>query len=358
MGILAYPASVVESLNWPKGFSVAELGNQVFRAAEKPVMSAYWYRHLGCERYVSIDANGSATHFADLNYPIPTEYGLEGQFDAATDFGTGEHVFNQAQVFHTLHDLVKVGGVIIIDRPKVGWAGHCFYLLQETLIRDLASANAYKVLKLDTHTIEGHGDVLFALMQKTVAKPFQYPNQGKYKAMLKVAPGTPANVEARTKRWDVLTHLVTNNRWRRGAEIGVLNGATFFQLLDRCPALSMIAVDQWATDAPDYGDLTKVGEEFQEQAKAYGERARILRGSSAEMACQVDDASLDFCFVDAEHTFVAASADIAAWAPKVKKGGAIMGHDINLAPVAAAVMESLPGRKIEMLPDNVWLVAA
>lgn len=40
-----------------------------------------------------------------------------------------------------------------------------------------------------------------------------------------------------------------------------------------------------------------------------------------------DDASLDFVFIDADHSYAAVSRDIDAWIPKVKKGGIIAGHD-------------------------------
>lgn len=155
------------------------------------------------------------------------------------------------------------------------------------------------------------------------------------------------------KRWDVLLELVRQNGWRKGAEIGVLNGATFFHLLDNVPGLEMTAVDKWAADNPIYGDMRPIGEEFRLRARAFGDRVTILQGNSGDMAHDVKDGSLDFCFIDADHSTEAARADIAAWAPKVRQGGKVIGHDIDFPSVEAAVREF---GNYRTLPDDVWML--
>ena len=45
------------------------------------------------------------------------------------------------------------------------------------------------------------------------------------------------------------------------------------------------------------------------------------------MASRYDNASLDFCFIDADHAYESVSKDIDAWRPKVKRGGILAGHD-------------------------------
>jgi len=40
-----------------------------------------------------------------------------------------------------------------------------------------------------------------------------------------------------------------------------------------------------------------------------------------------DDESLDFIFIDGNHSFEFVTNDIAEWGKKVKKGGIISGHD-------------------------------
>lgn len=66
-----------------------------------------------------------------------------------------------------------------------------------------------------------------------------------------------------------------------------------------------------------------------------------IRMESVEAAKQFEDGSVDFCFIDGDHTDCA--ADIKAWLPKVSKGGILAGHDIDRKDVLRDVEELLPG---------------
>jgi cephalosporin hydroxylase len=52
-----------------------------------------------------------------------------------------------------------------------------------------------------------------------------------------------------------------------------------------------------------------------------------IRMDSVKAAKLYADASLDFVFIDGDHTYEGVLADIKAWLPKVKKGGTIAGDD-------------------------------
>ena len=58
-----------------------------------------------------------------------------------------------------------------------------------------------------------------------------------------------------------------------------------------------------------------------------GCNATILRKRSMEALEDVPDGSLDFVYVDADHTFDAVMMDIICWARKVRPGGIVAGHD-------------------------------
>jgi predicted O-methyltransferase YrrM len=74
------------------------------------------------------------------------------------------------------------------------------------------------------------------------------------------------------------------------------------------------------------------------------------------------DGSLDFVYIDANHSYEYAKRDILSWLPKVKKGGILAGHDYymlesNGNDVKTAVDELckngiLPN--FEFFPGNVW----
>jgi hypothetical protein len=137
-------------------------------------------------------------------------------------------------------------------------------------------------------------------------------------------------------RWHQLEQWLVNPRF--GAEIGVFKGLTTRHLLKSFSTLHMTAVDAWSThphsDEPgafcyDNIDFDAVIEEFNDNVRPYQSRLTVLRMDSVKAADMVADGSLDFVFIDADHTYSSAKADIAAWAPKVRRGGLLTGHDYN-----------------------------
>jgi hypothetical protein len=181
MGIQKDVAAFIASMRGrlPLEFSVCELGDQGMCGEPTKRLARDWYRELGCGRYVSIDGNGRATLTADLNLPIAIE-----PFDLVTDFGTGEHIFDQAQVWRTLHTLTKPGGHIAFDRPAAGYATHCYYVTHECLYEDIAAANDYVVRWLERATTK-RGELIHGVFQRPLMPaPFRIPQQGRYRASL------------------------------------------------------------------------------------------------------------------------------------------------------------------------------
>lgn len=125
-----------------------------------------------------------------------------------------------------------------------------------------------------------------------------------------------------------------------GVEVGVFTGDMSKQLLARTD-LTLYLVDSWAAADPQseyarsgdwHAQLTQAQQErFREQAERNvafaGDRARFLRMTSAEAASHIPPGSLDFVFIDADHSYEGCRADILAWLPKVRQGGWICGHD-------------------------------
>lgn len=162
----------------------------------------------------------------------------------------------------------------------------------------------------------------------------------------------------------------------RGAEIGVFKGDMSACLLRGSPDLELIMVDSWEGSGAAYdgdsgdwhADLTdSAQEEFMAAAERRvaftGDRASINRGRSVDMAREVPEGSLDFVFIDADHSYQGCKADIEAWAPKLKAGGWLCGHDYENTAfpkfgVTQAVTEYLEktGLSLELGENFTWFI--
>jgi SAM-dependent methyltransferase len=100
---------------------------------------------LGVERYTCIDLNEK--HGAirlDLNEPL-LDQSLYGQFDLVTDHGCGEHAFNIAEVYRTMHRLCRPGGLLVIGQNVHG-EGNGYSNFDTAFFEGLAAANQYRIL--------------------------------------------------------------------------------------------------------------------------------------------------------------------------------------------------------------------
>lgn len=127
---------------------------------------------------------------------------------------------------------------------------------------------------------------------------------------------------------DDLPEFFREMGFKVGAEIGVEKGE-LTEALCRS-GLKMYAIDPWLA----YEDLKVVVSQqthdtFYEEAKKrlapYD--CTIIRKTSMEAVKDFEDGSLDFVYIDANHSFKYIAEDICEWSKKVKKGGVISGHD-------------------------------
>lgn len=195
----------------PRGGTVLEIGEANWYGDDEPdfpcrdktnlfTVAKDMYRHLFApRRIVSIDLNGTLEALRhDLNGPIP----CEELFDLCINHGTAEHIFNVSQVFVTMHDRTKDGGLMIHESPFTGWIDHGFYCLHPTLFYDVAAANCYEIVLLAVeeivsrtiHILDSRDGVvelvkscqlplnalLFSVFRKFGNQPFVIPVQGYY----------------------------------------------------------------------------------------------------------------------------------------------------------------------------------
>jgi len=132
-------------------------------------------------------------------------------------------------------------------------------------------------------------------------------------------------------RWHDLGHLLNDLEFKEGVEIGVYRGRFTQALAKRAPNMNLTGVDAWKVypGYKDYENNDLENEAFlatQERTKIYPQ-VKLLNAWSVDASKKFADNSLDYIFIDANHTYEWVVEDLKAWAPKVKKGGIVMGHD-------------------------------
>ena len=61
----------------------------------------------------------------------------------------------------------------------------------------------------------------------------------------------------------------------------------------------------------------------------YGYKVKVIRALSEDGARQIANASLDYVYIDGDHTLKGAMKDLQNWAPKVKAGGLVCEDDFK-----------------------------
>lgn len=150
-----------------------------------------------------------------------------------------------------------------------------------------------------------------------------------------------------------------------GVEVGVCNGVTSELFAQQIPNITKLyAVDNYPAFVD--WDGTRVTEDRQaETMRRCQERlakypnVEFVYKSSVEFGETLFDESIDFVFVDGDHSYEATLKDLQTYWPKVKTGGVFAGHDINLVSVTKALEEFFrdsPDTKIYNVENNAWYI--
>lgn len=136
-----------------------------------------------------------------------------------------------------------------------------------------------------------------------------------------------------SERLKELPKLFRKLGFKVGAEIGVSTGRYSKVLCQSIPNLKLYCIDPW-TAYNDYVEahndagqslLNDCYQKAQERLSSYN--CEFLKMNSMEAVKLIDDNSLDFVFIDGNHSFEYVVNDIAEWSKKVRIGGIIAGHD-------------------------------
>ena len=108
-----------------------------------------YFMALGFDDYFSIDINGAYNSYEfDLNSDIKKKYDFHKQYELVINNGTGEHVFNQANLYLNFHNLTKKNGLMLNIVPFLDWINHGFYNYNPIFFADLAASSNYEIIDI------------------------------------------------------------------------------------------------------------------------------------------------------------------------------------------------------------------
>jgi Methyltransferase domain len=162
-----------------------------------------------------------------------------------------------------------------------------------------------------------------------------------------------------------INRVFSDNTDLVGVEIGVCLGVTteYFAKNIKAPNLKLYAVDHYPTFVDWNGThLSQVRQDMiKEHARTrllpYMDKIEIVYTPSYEFVETLDDESLDFIFVDGDHSYEGASRDFKNFYPKVKSGAIFGGHDFCIQSVQKAILDVFGVSvftKIQQLSNNAW----
>lgn len=147
-----------------------------------------------------------------------------------------------------------------------------------------------------------------------------------------------------------------------GVELGVWYGVNMGHLLEECPNIkTLYGIDSYKP----YQDWNRyIDTQAMEQAKNSAQKIATEFGSKCSLLITNSEEgsrffnTIDFVFIDGDHSFEACYNDLNIWYEKVKPKGLFSGHDFSLTGVNKALSKFRKERNIysnfHVIPNDVW----
>jgi len=140
-----------------------------------------------------------------------------------------------------------------------------------------------------------------------------------------------------------LAGLFAELGYRKGAEIGTGRGSYALILRKRNPECRIYCIDPWETydELKDWPDQNVLNEHLISAKARFSHfpEVSIIRKYSMDALSDFPDNSLDFVYIDGNHSFPYVAEDIFFWEKKVKPGGIVSGHDYLKVPRTDCVIQ-------------------
>lgn len=187
---------------------------------------------------------------------------------------------------------------------------------------------------------------------------------GMIKQMLSVREGNSIVSLKNVSAYGLLTYIKELGDNLTGCELGVCKGFTLRHFLDLAPEITKVyAIDSWTPYMDWWGPVTQsMVDNWREYAmkllNPYMNRIEILEMDATLAASYIPDQSLDYIFIDGDHSYEAVVRDLDNYWNKVRLGGIFSGHDWHLPAVNQAVNEFRHKNnitsEIRFTESNVW----
>lgn len=138
-------------------------------------------------------------------------------------------------------------------------------------------------------------------------------------------------------RFDMWSSIINALQIKSVAEVGVFRGEFAARILEMSSNIDQyLMVDPWRKlnnwDKP-YNKEDNHFEEIYREAMSKTEFAKdkitVLRETTSEAVKHIPDKSLDFAYIDGDHTLRGITIDLIKMLPKIKLKGLIVGDDFN-----------------------------
>lgn len=141
-------------------------------------------------------------------------------------------------------------------------------------------------------------------------------------------------------RYDLWTEFVRRADVRTLLEVGVWKGDFACKILSQSSFIHRYyMIDPWAK-LSDWNKPLNVGQRQFDEVFAEAmhktafakEKVVVLRGRTKEVIDEIPDGSLDFAYIDGDHTLRGITIDLIKVFPKIRWGGFIGGDDFSISP--------------------------
>jgi len=141
-------------------------------------------------------------------------------------------------------------------------------------------------------------------------------------------------------RFELWKSFLAQQKTQAMAEVGVWKGDFAAEILTARNSIEKYyMIDPWK-NLPDWNkpfnvtpaDFDEVYREMDQKTAFAGDRRIILRGRTKDVVGQIEDGSLDFAYIDGDHTLRGITIDLIKIWPKIKIGGFIGGDDFTSSP--------------------------